>query len=399
MFNLYYNTLELSGMINQQPFQHHKLSNNEKKLIYKSLDSRLEKISSDDVAYVMFTSGSTGSPKGVAISHRSVLNFIDWVRDTYNITPQTKFAGINALHFDNSVFDLYGSIYNGASLIPISNDLLNSPLDTINTLQSNKANIWFSVPSYLIFCMRMKAIKPKRFMSFTKIIFGGEGFPKNNLSKLKSLLPEHVELFNVYGPTEGTCICSSHCVNDYDFVNESEFCTLGNIAKNFNYKFINKDERGIGELMIGGDQLALGYFNDHELTEQKFIYDYSLPIIQRYYLTGDLMRETSHGLYFHGRKDFQIKHMGYRIELEEIEAVFNLSNLFIETTAVYQTQGEFGKIILHVVLISNKTQKSEVEIIAKKLPVYMRPHHVCYHKSLPKNQNGKIDRKVLKGQI
>ena len=111
-----------------------------------------EKTNGDTTAYVMFTSGSTGRPKGVAISHASLLNFINWVSTTYSVDQTDRFAGLNQAHFDNSVFDLYGSLYNGASLVPVTTELLKSPSKVLKKLSSHKTTIWFSVPSYLVYC-------------------------------------------------------------------------------------------------------------------------------------------------------------------------------------------------------------------------------------------------------
>lgn len=351
----------------------------------------------DTTAYVMFTSGSTGVPKGVAISQSSLLNFINWVADTYGITSDDRFTGLNQAYFDNSIFDFYGSVLNGSSLIPIFSDQLKFPSRVIKYLKKKKASIWFTVPSYLIFCMRMKAISKKKLPEIKAIIFGGEAFPKTQLIELSKLFGGAVDLYNVYGPTEATCICSSYKIKKSDLSDFQRLAPLGKIAPNFGYDIVGKDEKGIGELILRGPQIAQGYINDVAQSSIKFDATNSFGNRVKSYKTGDLVSEEDGDLHFHGRLDNQIKHMGYRIELEEIEAYFLSSGKFVEAIATYGCLNSINnQITLHLVSNHSKDELEQaIQNICKRLPGYMTPQHIQFHKALPKNANGKVDRHKL----
>ena len=354
----------------------------------------------DTTAYVMFTSGSTGRPKGVAISHSSLLNFINWVATTYSVDQNDRFAGLNQSHFDNSVFDLYGSLYNGASLIPVTTEQLKFPSKVLKKLSSHRSTIWFSVPSYLVYCMKLKSIRADTISSFRAIIFGGEGFPKSTLNKLFVSKPNYTKLFNVYGPTEATCICSSYEITQSDFTDLQSLAPLGALAPNFDYNIINKDEEGVGELQLLGPQIAQGYLNNPDMTKKKFSFINERGLYQKSYLTGDLVKLSCGILHFKGRVDNQIKHMGYRIELEEIESYFQSADEITECAAVHiQSDDNYSRIELHIVCDGNAPQKeNSVKSIIQRLPGYMQPSQVHFHSELPKNANGKIDRLALRNE-
>src|SRR5215475_5526426 len=194
-----------------------------------------------DPAYVMFTSGSTGIPKGVAISHASVLNFIAWVRSVFNVGLGDVVANANPIYFDNSVFDFYAALFSGACLAPVGENELVAAAATVRRVDEVKCTIWFSVPSLLIYLMTMKALRSDTFLSVRCIVFGGEGFPRSELSKLFNLYGDRCELYNVYGPTECTCICSAHRISTEDLRDTHGLPPLGQIADNFSFLLLDGD--------------------------------------------------------------------------------------------------------------------------------------------------------------
>ena len=356
-----------------------------------------------DIAYVMFTSGSTGMPKGVAISHASVLNFIAWVRTTFDIVPEDTLAGANPVYFDNSVFDFYGALFNGACLAPMLAEDLASPRRLVQRVDAAGCTVWFSVPSLLIYLKTMKALGPDDFRAIRAIIFGGEGYPKTELAKLHATHGARARLFNVYGPTECTCICSAHLVTPDDLADGVGLPTLGRIAPNFRFRLLDGDREvapgEAGELGLIGPQVALGYYNDPERSAAAFVRDPGRPAVAApMYRTGDLVREVDGLLYFVGRADNQIKHMGYRIELEEIEAAINAVPDVAQAAVVYRRiRDGFGHIIAHVATIDATLTEARLrEELQKILPAYMLPNRYVLLSDLPKNANGKVDRVRLR---
>lgn len=354
-------------------------------------------------AYLMFTSGSTGFPKAAVITHANILNFISWSKVTYTTTADDIFTNINPMHFDNSVFDFYASLFTGASMVPVSEDLTKNPRKLIDALNEVNPTVWFSVPSMLVYVLKMRALKDADLKKLRIVSFGGEGFPKNQLRKLWELWKYRVKFINVYGPTECSCICSSYDVSDKD-MRSDELLPLGPMAANFNFLVLNDEKKAVqdgemGELYIIGPNVGLGYHNNPEKTKEVFIQnpqqDHYKEII---YKSGDLVRynREENLLYFSGRVDNQVKRMGYRIELEEIENALGSLNYVQENAIIYhKSEDDNGKIIVCIC----STTKDENEIltdISKLIPSYMLPNEFRFYDHLPKNQNGKIDRLKLK---
>lgn len=353
-------------------------------------------------AYIMFTSGSTGFPKGVVISHSNVLNFINWSVSVFGTTVDDIFTNVNPMHFDNSVFDFYSSIFTGASIIPVIDKLTRNPRKMLDFLNKLDPTIWFSVPSMLVYMMKLRALKQNDLLSLRIVSFGGEGFPKNQIRNLWEFWGHRVKFINVYGPTECTCICSSYEISRDDLINE-ELLPLGPIAPNF-YKLII-DETGLpvvneimGEMCIGGPNVGLGYYNDPSKTSEVFIQN---PLIVSHkeiiYKSGDIVRfdKNKNILHFIGRKDNQIKRMGYRIELEEIEHALNSLDYVKENSVIVPESDRI------VACVCSEIKDSEMFIndLQKLLPHYMIPDTFRFFDELPKNQNGKIDRMKLKGEV
>ena len=356
-----------------------------------------------DTAYVMFTSGSTGTPKGVAVSHASLLNFIGWARTTFSIAPTDVLAGVNPIYFDNSVFDFYAALFNGACLVPVTQTEVADARLLVSRIDEHGCTIWFSVPSLLIYLVTMKALQSTSFKSIRTIAFGGEGYPKRELSRLFDLYGGRARLVNVYGPTECTCICSAHEISPADLADGHGLPTLGRIASNFDYLILKGDEPvspgEAGELCLIGPQVAQGYYNDPEGSAGVFTrspMNKAVPLPM--YRTGDLVREVDGLLYFVARKDNQIKHMGYRIELEEIEAAIARLDYVTQVAVVYKRVREgFGHIIAHIASADDTVDVERLRGDLKTmLPSYMIPNRVRVTTCLPKNANGKVDRVALK---
>ncbi len=350
-------------------------------------------------AYLMFTSGSTGFPKGAVMSHNNVLNFIQWGQQTFGITSSDVFTNVNPIYFDNSVFDFYTSLFSGATLVPLNANIVKNTKSLVQAINNTNCTIWFSVPSLLVYLLTTKALTKEDFKSIKRIAFGGEGFPKNKLKQLFDLLGERTKLFNVYGPTECTCICSSYLITHRDFQNMSELAPLGYIAPNFGYEILalSEENPNYGELALTGPCVGLGYYNDADRTAKSFVQNPMKRFSERMYKTGDIVeRAENNYLYFKGRSDNQIKHMGYRIELEEVEAAFSSLSYINEVGVIYERlTPELGQIKAFISVAENSKDVKEILSDVKAiLPVYMIPKiHVL--EALPKNRNGKIDRKQL----
>lgn len=355
-----------------------------------------------DPAYIMFTSGSTGFPKGAVMSHSNVLNLIRWGIDRYSVSENDVLTNVNPIYFDNSVFDFYISLFSGASLTPMMITNHSLPKDIVNNVDRAGATIWFSVPSMIVYLLTTKALNENNLKNLRIISFGGEGFPKPKLKQLYDLYSDRIKLINVYGPTECSCICSSYDITERDFEDMFGYAPLGDIAPNFKYLIMNDNkESAEGELCLLGPQVGLGYYNDPERTASSFVRN---PLNNRYneimYKTGDIVKKMNGLLHFVARKDNQIKFMGYRIELEEIEAALSNLSYINECCVIYKKYSEEYSII-EAYVATNKIVSEEEIINGLKsiIPTYMLPKKIHFLEQLPKNQNGKIDKIYLKETI
>jgi D-alanine--poly(phosphoribitol) ligase subunit 1 len=356
-------------------------------------------VDGETIAYIMFTSGSTGVPKGVAVTHQNVLHLIAWGHDRFGITELDNFANLSPMYFDNSVFDFYVGLFCGASLSPIHRSMLSKPYELVPYVNARSCTIWFSVPSALMYLMTMKAIAPGALSLLRTIIFGGEGYPKVELKKLYDRFSGQAEIVNVYGPTECTCICSAHTLSPEDFQDLDGLPTLGQLNPNFDYRILDVDghDAAEGELCLIGPNVAAGYFNDLERTTAAF---FSITdanrFMKRMYRTGDLVYEVGGLLHFVGRKDNQIKHMGYRIELEEIENALVMLSQVDQAAVFYQrSQAAYGKLVAYIACNTEVDNQELLQKLGQLLPNYMLPDRLIVMPQLPKNPNGKIDRQQL----
>lgn len=349
-----------------------------------------------DPLYAMCTSGSTGVPKGVLISHRSVLDFIPVFCETFAFDENEVFGNQAPFDFDVSVKDIYSALYCGASVYIIPKVCFAMPKLLVKTLDEQNITTIIWAVSALCIAAGVNAFKSLVPRHLKKILFSGEVMPIKMLNIWRKYFPDAL-FVNVYGPTEITCNCLYYII-DREFEN-TEKLPLGVPFRNEGVLYLNEKNEEIkvgetGEICVVGTCLALGYYRDPERTAAAFVQN---PLNDRYpemmYRTGDLAELAEDGeYYFAARKDFQIKHMGHRIELEEIEKYINAVDSVSRACCLFDA--ERNKIVGFYVGDVDKT--AIVNALKEVLPKYMIPNILIQSEQLPINKNGKIDRQKLR---
>lgn len=356
-----------------------------------------EKIVDTDLLYVLFTSGSTGVPKGVSICHRSVIDYIDWVTETFNITQKDTFGNQAPFYFDNSILDIYSCMKMGATLNIIPKKLFFQPVPLLEYIKYNKINTIFWVPSALIVVSKLKAFRNVDLSDTLKrVLFCGEVMPNKQLNIWRKFLP-NVTYANLYGPTEITDACTYYIV-DREF-SDDEPLPIGIPMSNTDILVLNDEDKlvtddEVGELCVRGTSLAMGYYNNPEKTRSAFVQNpLNKAVPEIIYRTGDLVRYNEYReIIYISRKDFQIKHLGHRIELGEIETAISSLEEVTLNCCLYDEKNQ--KIVLFVdAQVDRDYIKERIE---KLVPEYMIPGKVIYLENMPINANGKIDRIKLK---
>ena len=356
-----------------------------------------EKIIDTDLLYVLFTSGSTGVPKGVSICHRSVIDYTDWVTETFNITQKDTFGNQAPFYFDNSILDIYSCMKTGATLNIIPKKLFFQPVPLLEYIKYNKINTIFWVPSALIVVSKLKAFRNVDLSDTLKrVLFCGEVMPNKQLNIWRKFLP-NVTYANLYGPTEITDACPYYIV-DREF-SDDEPLPIGIPMSNTDILVLNDEDKlvtddEVGELCVRGTSLAMGYYNNPEKTRSAFVQNpLNKAVPEIIYRTGDLVRYNEYReIIYISRKDFQIKHLGHRIELGEIETAISSLEEVTLNCCLYDEKNQ--KIVLFVdAQVDRDYIKERIE---KLVPEYMIPGKVIYLENMPINANGKIDRIKLK---
>ncbi|MGI9002308.1 MAG: amino acid adenylation domain-containing protein [Pseudonocardia sp.] len=365
----------------------------------------VERAQPEEAAHILFTSGSTGIPKGVVITHRNVTTFVEWALRHFGTRETDRISGHPPLHFDLSTFDPYATYAAGAELhmVPASASL--SPRGLAEFIRAGALTQWFSVPSVLTYLAKFDAVTQDDFPALERLLWCGKVLPTPVLAHWMRRLP-HARFTNLYGPTEAT-IASSFF--DVPGVPEDERRPVPIGTACDDEELLVLDEQlgpvpagEIGELFIGGAGLSPGYWRDAERTGAVFVAD-PRPGRDggRIYRTGDLARMDGDGVvHFLGRTDSQIKSRGYRIELGEIETVLETVEGLRECAVVGVDTGGFeGTAICCAYASVDGKQLEAPELrsaLAEQLPTYMLPSRWIELDALPKNVNGKIDRPALR---
>jgi amino acid adenylation domain-containing protein len=358
-----------------------------------------------DVAYILFTSGSTGNPKGVMLSHLNSLTFVNSAHDFFEITMKDRFSNICPLHFDMSVFDLFVAFKAGATVVIIPETTTTFPVKLAEVIAKNKISVWNSVPSALSLLATYKNLDNHDLSSLRLVVFAGELFPLKYLRRIQEAVPG-ARCCNMYGQTEANS--STYYWVERLTADAKAPLPIGRALPNFDVFALDEAGKQVtkpgqeGELYVRASTVALGYWDEVEKTRKSFVSNPLRPgLNERVYKTGDLVHFDGDGNYvFLGRKDHMIKSRGYRIEIGEIETVL-CNHPEIKNAVVIPIPDELigNRISVIVVpLAAGKITRDDIlQYCAKQLPKYMIPEIVEFRDSLPTTSSGKVDRKKLSG--
>jgi amino acid adenylation domain-containing protein len=349
----------------------------------------------DDLAYILFTSGSTGQPKGVMLSHANAFTFLDWCQ--YALGPWEdgdRFSSHAPFHFDLSIFDLFAACQAAATLVLIGENLGKDPGPLADYIAARQISVWYSAPSILALMTHHGELDRPAYTPPRLVLFAGEVFPVAALARLKDLWPA-ATMWNLYGPTE-TNVCTAYPIPATISPDRTEAYPIGPVCPPLRARVVDEEDREVapgtlGELLIAGPGVMRGYFAKPELTAAAFLDDHEGA---RWYRTGDLVRDIGGGCFqFHGRRDRMVKKRGYRIELGEIESAL-YRHTGVDRAGVVARNGEVGVSIAAFVALKPNQKRS---IIAMKrhctdyLPHYMIPDTITFLDDLPATSTDKVD--------
>jgi len=356
-----------------------------------------------DLAYIMYTSGSTGLPKGIMHTHYSGLSYARLAARTYGLNRDDRLGNHSPLHFDMSTLDYFAGPLVGATTVIIPEAYTKLPASLSQLVEDEKLTIWYSVPFALIQLLLRGVLDQRDTRSIRWVLFGGEPFPPKYLYALMELWPQ-ARFSNVYGPAEVNQCTYYHVTGPA--ADRDRAIPIGYVWDNVEELIVDDDDRPVadgeaGELLIRAPTMMRGYWEAPELNAEAF---YKRPvtsdICDHFYRTGDVVQLNSEGLLeFLGRKDRQVKIRGYRVELDEIENAL-ASHSQVEESGVYVIPGEDESLQIEAAVIirdGGATGTDELRAFAaERLPLYALPARILIHTTFPRTTSGKVDRRALR---
>ncbi len=353
-------------------------------------------------AYLLFTSGSTGAPKGIPVPHDNLRSFVAYICRRYDFTPDDRFSQAYDLTFDPSVWDMFVCWQSGACLCVVPPASVMAPAKFI---KDKELTVWSSAPSVPIFTAKLKLLKPGAFPDLRYSFFCAEPLPVSITRQWQLAAPNSI-IENLYGLTETTIVNTHYRWDPENSESKNNIVPIGQVFYNHRYCIVNEDmkpvEPGIsGELCLSGPQITRGYWKDPEKTREQYI---AIPGQGEriWFKTGDVVQEDDAGcLYFLGRVDQQVKIRGFRVELQEIEWVLRQATRSDAVMAVPWPvkEGIADGIVAYISGVPGDRESEILTYCQEKLPDYMVPKRIFFLEELPLNVNGKYDRKLLTQQL
>ncbi|MCB0569468.1 MAG: amino acid adenylation domain-containing protein [Phaeodactylibacter sp.] len=365
------------------------------------------------LAYVMYTSGTSGQPKGVMVTHQAVEVFLNWIAETFRIDEHCRFIHTSSLGFGGSIRQIFSTLLAGATIYPIPRTELKDPQALYSFLEDHQITLLNTVPSVVNNLLEWAASLPadhrgqERLTSLRYLLLGGESLNAETVSRWRQFFSRRNTVVNLYGSTETIVNATAFFIDPETPVGPGSI-PIGYQKKGSLVRLINQQGRlcapgEAGQVYVGGPCLAKGYYREKALTEEKFV-QLDLPEARGvFYSTGDLAQADETGLlHFVGRNDDQIQLYGNRIELAEIEDVIYQTHQVKNTAVTDYRQGAHHRLAAFVELLQTGIKPSALQIrdfIAERLPAYMVPHRVILLERMPLNQAGKTDRAALRRML
>jgi amino acid adenylation domain-containing protein len=347
--------------------------------------SPIDAASEDDLAYILYTSGSTGIPKGVCISHRNAMAFVEWAAREVDARPEDRFSNHAPFHFDLSVFDLYAAFLAGARVAIVPEQHAYMPRALVDFVVGERITVCYAVPSALSLMVERGGLLDERRLALRAVVFAGEPYPIKQLRRLRDGLPG-VRLFNWYGPTE-TNVCTGYEVRHID-PDRAVPVPIGRAASGDRVWAVKDDgsEAGVGEegeLLVSGPTVSLGYWGRERHGNGP-------------YRTGDIVRVQADGEYVYvGRRDHMVKVRGHRVELGDVEAALVVHPEIQEAAVALVGSGIDARLVAYLVAEHELPLLEIKRHCAERLPRYMIIDRAVFLSALPRTRNGKIDRLAL----